>query len=48
MAPPKRDDEGRRLGSKEKTRIKKRLMGERALADLKAWAEGAKVLEPAE
>jgi len=38
MAPPKRDAEGRRLGSKEKTRIKKRLMGERALADLEAWA----------
>jgi methylenetetrahydrofolate--tRNA-(uracil-5-)-methyltransferase len=37
MAPPKRDAEGRRLGSKEKTRIKKRLMGERALADLEAW-----------
>ncbi|HZZ37000.1 MAG TPA: methylenetetrahydrofolate--tRNA-(uracil(54)-C(5))-methyltransferase (FADH(2)-oxidizing) TrmFO [Caulobacteraceae bacterium] len=37
MAPPKRDAEGRRLGSKEKARIKKRLMGERALADLEAW-----------
>ncbi|MBI1196623.1 MAG: methylenetetrahydrofolate--tRNA-(uracil(54)-C(5))-methyltransferase (FADH(2)-oxidizing) TrmFO [Phenylobacterium sp.] len=48
MAPPKRDAEGRRLGAKEKTRIKKRLMGERALADLKAWAEGAPTLEPAE
>ena len=38
IEPPKRDAEGQRLGSKEKTRIKKRLMGERALADLKAWA----------
>jgi methylenetetrahydrofolate--tRNA-(uracil-5-)-methyltransferase len=48
IEPPKRDAEGNRLGSKEKTRIKKRLMGERALADLKAWAEGAPALEPAE
>lgn len=48
MAPPKRDAEGNRLGSKEKTRLKKRLMGERALSDLKAWAEGSKALEPAE
>ena len=38
IEPPKRDAEGQRLGSKEKTRIKKRLMGERALADLKVWA----------
>jgi methylenetetrahydrofolate--tRNA-(uracil-5-)-methyltransferase len=48
MAPPKRDAEGRRLGSKEKTRLKKRAMGERALTDLKAWAEGAPALEAAE
>ena len=48
MAPPKRDADGNRLGSKEKTRLKKRLMGERALADLKGWVEGAKALEPAE
>lgn len=48
MAPPKRDAEGRRLGAKEKTRLKKRAMGERALADLKAWLDGAPVLEPAE
>jgi methylenetetrahydrofolate--tRNA-(uracil-5-)-methyltransferase len=48
MAPPKRDADGRRLGAKEKTRIKKRLMGERALADLRAWAEAAPALEPAE
>ena len=38
MEPPKRDAEGQRLGSKEKTRIKQRMMGERALADLKVWA----------
>ena len=35
---PKRDAAGARLGSKEKTRIKKRLVGERALADLAAWS----------
>jgi methylenetetrahydrofolate--tRNA-(uracil-5-)-methyltransferase len=46
MAPPKRDTEGRRLGSKEKSRIKKRMVGERALADLDAWAQPA--LEAAE
>ena len=38
MEPPKRDAEGQRLGSKEKTRLKKRMMGERALTDLKVWA----------
>lgn len=48
MEAPKRDAEGRRLGAKEKTRLKKRAMGERALADLKAWVEGAPALEPAE
>jgi len=37
MEPPKRDAEGRRLGAKEKTRLKKRMVGERALADLDAW-----------
>jgi len=47
IEPPKRDADGNRLGSKEKTRLKKRAMGERALADLKAWA-GAPALEPAE
>ena len=40
LAPPKRDAEGRRLGSKEKTRAKKQLVGERALADLAAWLGG--------
>jgi methylenetetrahydrofolate--tRNA-(uracil-5-)-methyltransferase len=48
MEAPKRDAEGRRLGAKEKTRLKKRAMGERALADLKAWVVGAPALEPAE
>jgi methylenetetrahydrofolate--tRNA-(uracil-5-)-methyltransferase len=48
MEAPKRDAEGRRLGAKEKTRLKKRAMGERALADLKAWVEGAPALEAAE
>ncbi len=41
MEPPKRDADGRRFGAKEKTRAKKRMMGERALADLAAWAGGA-------
>jgi methylenetetrahydrofolate--tRNA-(uracil-5-)-methyltransferase len=40
LAPPKRDAEGRRLGAKEKTRAKKQLVGERALADLAAWLGG--------
>ncbi|ACG78360.1 glucose inhibited division protein [Phenylobacterium zucineum HLK1] len=44
IAPPKRDAEGRRLGAKEKTRIKKRLVGERALADLEAWLSGAQAV----
>ncbi|MEW5687818.1 MAG: methylenetetrahydrofolate--tRNA-(uracil(54)-C(5))-methyltransferase (FADH(2)-oxidizing) TrmFO [Pseudomonadota bacterium] len=48
MAPPKRAEDGRRLGAKEKTRLKKQAMGERALADLKSWVEGKPVLEPAE
>jgi len=50
LAPPKRGDDGRRLGAKEKTRAKKRLVGERALADLDAWRAEveAAVLEPAE
>ncbi|MBW8813906.1 MAG: methylenetetrahydrofolate--tRNA-(uracil(54)-C(5))-methyltransferase (FADH(2)-oxidizing) TrmFO [Caulobacterales bacterium] len=48
MEPPKRDAEGRRLGAKEKTRAKKRMVGERALADLAAWAATAPALEAAE
>jgi methylenetetrahydrofolate--tRNA-(uracil-5-)-methyltransferase len=44
LAPPKRDADGRRLGAKEKTRAKKQLVGERALADLAAWlAESAQL-----
>ncbi|MDP3176136.1 MAG: methylenetetrahydrofolate--tRNA-(uracil(54)-C(5))-methyltransferase (FADH(2)-oxidizing) TrmFO [Phenylobacterium sp.] len=45
---PRRDAEGRRMGSKEKGRTKKRLIGERALADLDAWQAAASVPEPAE
>jgi methylenetetrahydrofolate--tRNA-(uracil-5-)-methyltransferase len=45
---PKRGDDGRRLGSKEKGRTKKRLVGERALADLDGWRAEAPALEPAE
>ena len=41
LEAPKRDGEGRRLGAKERGRNKKRLMGERALADLEAWTSGA-------
>jgi methylenetetrahydrofolate--tRNA-(uracil-5-)-methyltransferase len=48
LEPPKRDAEGRRLPNKERGRAKKRLMGERALADLEAWTAGAAVLEAAE
>ncbi|MGA0604611.1 methylenetetrahydrofolate--tRNA-(uracil(54)-C(5))-methyltransferase (FADH(2)-oxidizing) TrmFO [Phenylobacterium sp. VNQ135] len=44
IAPPKRDAEGRRLGAKEKTRLKKQLVGERALADLEAWRDRAPAL----
>ena len=49
MEPPKRAEDGRRLGAKEKTRAKKRLVGDRALADLAAWeASATLVLEPVE
>jgi methylenetetrahydrofolate--tRNA-(uracil-5-)-methyltransferase len=37
LEPPKRAEDGRRLGAKERGRAKKRLVGERALADLGAW-----------
>jgi methylenetetrahydrofolate--tRNA-(uracil-5-)-methyltransferase len=37
LAPPKRDESGRRLGSKEKGRAKKQMVGERALEDLAGW-----------
>ena len=48
LEPPKRAEDGRRLGAKERGRAKKRLMGERALAELDAWAAGAATLEAAE
>ncbi|MFC3080300.1 methylenetetrahydrofolate--tRNA-(uracil(54)-C(5))-methyltransferase (FADH(2)-oxidizing) TrmFO [Phenylobacterium terrae] len=48
IAPPKRAEDGRRLGAKEKSRIKKRLVGERALADLETWVNGASTLAAAE
>ena len=35
---PKRNETGGRMGSKERGRIKKRLVGDRALADLAVWA----------
>ena len=35
---PKRAEDGRRLGAKEKTRGKKQLIGERALRDLEGWS----------
>ncbi|WP_397393780.1 methylenetetrahydrofolate--tRNA-(uracil(54)-C(5))-methyltransferase (FADH(2)-oxidizing) TrmFO [Phenylobacterium sp.] len=38
---PKRDADGRRLGSKVRSRGRKLAMGERALADLAAWASDA-------
>lgn len=40
-AGPKRRDDGSRIGSKERGRNKKLAMGERALADLGHWVEGA-------
>ena len=49
MESPKRAEDGRRLGAKEKTRTKKRMVGDRALADLDAWRGAAKpALEPAQ
>jgi methylenetetrahydrofolate--tRNA-(uracil-5-)-methyltransferase len=38
---PKRDADGRRLGSKVRSQGRKLAMGERALADLAAWASDA-------
>jgi methylenetetrahydrofolate--tRNA-(uracil-5-)-methyltransferase len=48
LEPPKRSEDGRRLGAKERGRTKKRLMGERALADLAAWLAEAPALAAAE
>jgi methylenetetrahydrofolate--tRNA-(uracil-5-)-methyltransferase len=39
LEAPKRAQDGRRLGAKERGRAKKRLLGERALADLEAWRD---------
>ena len=44
---PRHGADGKRLPHKERGRAKKRLMGERALADLDGWLAG-KVLEAAE
>jgi methylenetetrahydrofolate--tRNA-(uracil-5-)-methyltransferase len=48
LDPPKRAEDGRRLGAKERGRAKKRLLGERALADLEQWRAGTSALEAAE
>ena len=44
MEAAKRDADGRRLGAKEKSRNKKRAVGERALADLDRWLEAPSAL----
>ncbi len=43
---PKRDENGQRFGKAERGRAKKRLMSERALADLDAWIEAEAVQAP--
>jgi methylenetetrahydrofolate--tRNA-(uracil-5-)-methyltransferase len=43
LEPPKHGEDGRRLGAKERGRAKKRLVGERSLAELATWLD-----EPAE
>jgi methylenetetrahydrofolate--tRNA-(uracil-5-)-methyltransferase len=48
LEPPKRAEDGRRLGAKERGRAKKRLVGERALADLEAWLADAPAVQAAE
>ncbi len=45
---PLPNPEGKRLRGKEKTRARKRAISARALADLAAWLDGQRVLEPAE
>ena len=45
---PKHGADGKRLPHKERGRAKKRLVGERALADLEAWVSSARSLTPAE
>ncbi len=41
LEPPKHGQDGKRLPHKERGRAKKRLMSERALADIDAWLAGA-------
>jgi len=48
IEPPRHDAAGKRLPPKERGRAKKRLMGERALADLDAWLTAAPSLAAAE
>jgi methylenetetrahydrofolate--tRNA-(uracil-5-)-methyltransferase len=48
LEAPKRAEDGRRLGAKERGRAKKRLTGERALRDLDAWLAAAPELRAAE
>jgi methylenetetrahydrofolate--tRNA-(uracil-5-)-methyltransferase len=48
LEAPKHDDDGRRLAAKARGRLKKRLIGERALRDLAHWAEAAAVMAAAE
>jgi methylenetetrahydrofolate--tRNA-(uracil-5-)-methyltransferase len=43
-AAAKRREDGSRMGAKEKGRAKKLAVGERALADLEAWASGEKAM----
>jgi len=45
---PKHGADGKRLAHKERGRAKKRLVGERALADLETWVVGERALEPAQ
>jgi methylenetetrahydrofolate--tRNA-(uracil-5-)-methyltransferase len=44
LEPPRHGADGKRLPHKERGRAKKRLMGERALADLDRWTSGAPAL----
>jgi methylenetetrahydrofolate--tRNA-(uracil-5-)-methyltransferase len=48
LEAPRQGPDGRRLPSKERGRAKKRLIGERALADLEAWQASAETVLAAE
>jgi hypothetical protein len=48
MDPPKHGADGKRLAHKERGRAKKRLVGERALADLERWRHDATISAAAE